>query len=376
MDKKTLAVSLAYIDEVVDKKLITTQQEIESLNEKLDSVFNQPVKQKKTSNYFISNEEVKPIVGPQGPKGDPGEQGPPGEQGLQGIPGEQGPIGPQGKTGPQGEQGPKGDKGDKGDTGEQGPQGLQGLMGPIGPQGEQGPKGDRGEQGLQGIQGPRGFKGPQGEQGPRGLQGLQGPKGDQGLQGEQGPKGDKGDPGFSIKEVFVNGDNLVLIREDGYLFNVGLPKPQVLKESKKEVQSVIDRIEQLTQDLSSHKSSVMNMISSVTAGSGETKLKRLDDVDLSGVKNGEAIVYDAAQKKFISKKIDTGSTLVQDIPITSSGTSFTVPFIDYGISSVKTVKLINTLNEVVSVQEIIMSTQLIIESNVDLKDHVLIIEYS
>lgn len=57
---------------------------------------------------------------------------------IKDIVGPQGPVGPQGIQGPTGLQGPKGQDGAKGDTGERGPQGPQGL------QGERGPKGDNG----------------------------------------------------------------------------------------------------------------------------------------------------------------------------------------------------------------------------------------
>jgi len=138
-------------------------------------------------------QNVGPIVGPKGDKGDSGSTGPQGPAGANGSDGAQGPKGDTGSTGAQGIQGDVGPQGPKGDTGATGPQGdtgaqgIQGPQGDVGPQGIQGPKGDTGDQGIQGIQGPKG------DTGDTGAQGLQGPQGDTGATGATGPQGPAGD---------------------------------------------------------------------------------------------------------------------------------------------------------------------------------------
>ena len=122
--------------------------------------------------------------GAQGLKGDKGDTGDTGLQGIQGIAGQDGAQGPQGAQGDTGATGPKGDTGD---AGPQGIQGQQGLQGDAGAQGIQGVKGDTGDAGAQGIQGPAGTDGADGAQGPQGLQGDAGPKGDTGDTGPAGP---------------------------------------------------------------------------------------------------------------------------------------------------------------------------------------------
>ena len=104
--------------------------------------------------------------GAQGPKGDKGDTGDTGLQGIQGIAGQDGAQGPQGVKGDTGDTGPKGDTGDTGPQGIQGPQGLQGEAGPQGIQGAKGDTGDTGPQGLQGVAGPKGDTGDTGPAGP------------------------------------------------------------------------------------------------------------------------------------------------------------------------------------------------------------------
>ena len=91
--------------------------------------------------------DIGPIVGPQGDKGDPGDQGAKGDQGVpgnDGAPGAAGAKGDTGETGPQGDPGLPGSNGAKGDQGE---------PGELGPQGEQGVPGQQGEQGVPGVPG-------------------------------------------------------------------------------------------------------------------------------------------------------------------------------------------------------------------------------
>jgi hypothetical protein len=110
--------------------------------------------------------------GPQGERGIQGEQGPEGPEGPQGQMGPQGPQGPMGEKGLKGEDG----KDFTYDmfTEEQlkaliGPQGPEGIQGPVGPQGEQGIQGPQGLQGPMGPQGPEGLKGETGDQGEQGI---------------------------------------------------------------------------------------------------------------------------------------------------------------------------------------------------------------
>lgn len=83
-------------------------------------------------------EDIGPVQGPKGDKGDTGSQGIQGQTGPQGPKGDEGAQGPKGDTGPQGIQGPVGPKGDRGATGLTGPVGPQGPTGPAGPKGDQG----------------------------------------------------------------------------------------------------------------------------------------------------------------------------------------------------------------------------------------------
>ena len=129
------------------------------------------------------------LDGAQGEKGEKGDQGEVGPQGPQGPQGEQGPAGENGQDGKDGIDG----KDFTYDmfTEEQlkaliGPQGPEGIQGPVGPQGEQGVQGEQGPQGEVGPQGPEGLKGDKGDTGEQGPQGEQGPAGQDGADGQDG----------------------------------------------------------------------------------------------------------------------------------------------------------------------------------------------
>lgn len=169
-------------------------------------------------------EDLGPVQGPRGNKGETGLLGPTGAQGPRGFSGDQGPMGPQGPRGLTGDRGEKGDRGGTGIQGDRGQTGLQGIQGPQGIKGDMGAgvkilgrfsssgslpsTGTLGEGYLvdgnfwgwtgnsydnlgpvQGPKGDQGLQGPQGVQGERGIQGLPGNIGPQGLVGPVGPIG-------------------------------------------------------------------------------------------------------------------------------------------------------------------------------------------
>jgi len=171
--------------------------------------------------------DIGPIVGPQGDKGDPGDQGAKGDQGEPGNDGAPGAAGA------------------KGDTGETGPQGDPGLPGETGQRGEQGLPGEPGQQGEQGVPGEQGEQGIPGEKGDQGLPGEPGQQGEQGVPGQQGEQGVPGVPGQGVStggtigqvltklssndydtgwidqidstDRLVNGDQQLVLRGNGYL---------------------------------------------------------------------------------------------------------------------------------------------------------------
>jgi len=76
-------------------------------------------------------------------------------------------------------------------------------VGPQGPQGIAGPQGQAGQSGIDGENGPQGEIGPAGPSGPKGEPGIMGPI---------GPKGVPGTVQLSMPE---NGDNMVVVSDDG-----------------------------------------------------------------------------------------------------------------------------------------------------------------
>ena len=163
-----------------------------------------------------SFDNVGPIRGPAGEKGDPGVAGTPG---AQGVPGEQGVRGVAGPTGATGPQGVPGTDGEKGDTGERGPPGAEGLTGATGPPGPTGPIGPPGADGATGATGPPGADGATGATGPPGADGATGatgPPGADGATGATGPPGPAGADGTggggnSDPYYFIQNGNVVYL---------------------------------------------------------------------------------------------------------------------------------------------------------------------
>tara|TARA_B100000579_G_scaffold155962_2_gene126882 strand:+ start:6267 stop:7496 length:1230 start_codon:yes stop_codon:yes gene_type:complete len=235
---------------------------------------------------------IKGDIGPQGPIGESitGLQGDPGERGLRGY------IGPIGETGPQGERGPEGVQGEQGIPGFIGEQGPIGPIGPEGPEGPQGKRGFIGEQGPQGERGFPGFEGQQGEigePGPEGRPGERGPKGEQGERGFTGPQGPEGRSLTTedVEPLLANKLNLYQKNYDRFVSNV-------------------------------------NRSLSSLGGGGETKLKRLDDVDASALVDGKVLTYDATTDKFIGGVGGGGGDGTIDSSYLSNLQQSLVPFAD------------------------------------------------
>ena len=208
--------------------------------------------------------------------------------GLIGPAGPQGPVGPQGERGEQGIQGLAGLRGEKGDPGPQGPQGKQGIRGQ---RGERGPKGDKGDTGRPGLDGRDGKDGKDGAPGIQGIQGPEGPRGLQGFRGEKGDKGDKGDPGSDAN----------------------------IEPLQKEFETFKDIIDKRISRLAF--SFATGAVGS-SAGSGEVRLNRLDDVHYPSVDaatEGQALVWDNTLKKW-----KAGNA------ISDSSGGFSSEVIDYG----------------------------------------------
>ncbi|KFV97607.1 Macrophage receptor MARCO, partial [Fulmarus glacialis] len=158
------------------------------------------------ANLMMMMNNITPVAGPPGRKGDrgpPGLQGPPGTkgdrgiQGLHGLQGVKGSKGDPGPAGPSGEPGVRGEKGEMGLAGLQGQKGETGKKGDPGPHGPMGPQGHQGVPGLPGFNGSTGEPGRPGEKGETGLTGERGPVGIPGSEGRPGQKGEKGDLGRS-----------------------------------------------------------------------------------------------------------------------------------------------------------------------------------
>jgi len=226
---------------------------------------------------IVGETGVTGLKGDKGDKGDPGETGP---QGIRGDTGERGFLGKDGERGPRGDKGDRGDVGPKGDKGDQGEQGIPGERGERGERGEQGPSG------VDGTNGRDGSDGAKGETGERGLAGVSGREGKDGKDGAVGPKGDKGDKGDQ-------GDK-------------GDPG------SDADVTKLEKKLDQLTQDVDRRISKVaFNAVTAggSSAGSGEVKLYRLDDVDYNTVRlpsDGQALVWSSSLGKWQANTVSGG----------------------------------------------------------------------
>jgi len=148
------------------------------------------------------------------------------------------------------------------------PQGPEGPQGPSG--GPAGPKGDRG---LPGIPGPVGAQGPKGEKGEKGDIGPAGPQGEKGDRGPVGPVGPQGPAGdvSAVEEKLTN------------------------------------KFDEFSQRISSQATRLA--LAAKHGGSGETKLNRLDDVDINSVDvatNGQALVWNSTLGKWQANTITGG----------------------------------------------------------------------
>lgn len=133
------------------------------------------------------------------------------------------PVGPTGATGPTGAAstipGPTGDTGPTGPTGATGA--ASNITGPTGPTGDTGPigaTGATGPQGAVGSQGPAGAQGTAGETGPAGAVGPTGPTGDTGPQGAAVNIENPVDSILLLPTVGNNFNDLRYVEDDGNLY--------------------------------------------------------------------------------------------------------------------------------------------------------------
>jgi hypothetical protein len=142
--------------------------------------------------------------------------------------------------------------------------GDQGKQGPKGPTGAKGQKGDRG---LSGPQGPQGERGPIGPSGPQGIQGIQ---------GQQGPAGKDGKDGET---------------------------PDIAPIERK----LLDDFEQFRASISSQITRMAYAQGGGSAGSGEVRLLRLDDVDISGLGDQKYLRYNSSTQKLEFASVSSSS---------------------------------------------------------------------
>lgn len=144
--------------------------------------------------------------------------------------------------------------------GEQGPPGPQGEPGPQGPQGEPGPQGPAGQDGRNGRDG---LNGKDGAPGPRGERGQAGP------QGPAGKDGKDGKDGIGIDDIKAHGQDMLLKMSDGQ-----------------------------------EKRFKLLGLSGGTpfggGGGGASKFEKLTDVNLTNLQDGQKIMWDAVQGKWIN----------------------------------------------------------------------------
>ena len=136
-------------------------------------------------------------VGATGASGSSGIDGAVGATGASGSSGIDGAVGATGAVGADGAKGEAGSSGEQGIQGEAGSSGIDGAKGEAGTSGAQGIQGEAGSSGAQGIQGEAGTSGAQGIQGEAGSSGVDGAKGEAGTSGAQGIQGEAGVSGSS-----------------------------------------------------------------------------------------------------------------------------------------------------------------------------------
>lgn len=387
MDKLTLAVSLAYIDDVIESRLSKTEKKVNYLQEKLLVSLLEDKKQEAPATKEIVYYEEDGVMN----RLLPGEQGPKGDKGDPGLPGK---TGKQGPKGPEGKQGPKGDKGDPG------PIGLRGFAG------EPGLKGDKGDKGDQGPQGERGDVGPQGPKGPKGDRGEQGPRGKSGLKGKDGPQGERGvgldrisfDEETNIFTAHktdgtshVVGDISSLLRERNEKVSLAEETAAFKGKVNTEVDKIRGELESLRLDVSSK---ISTAIMSSSPGSGEVRIEYMDDFDRSALPVGGGILtWDDVSGTFtvsqptlseIAARIRNIETYLNEtippFPKTTGVVTFDTPSLPYLIEEgnsieiprgdsntdlkfISGIKVLSTVNENVSAQTTITNESIFITSN-------------
>lgn len=149
-----------------------------------------------------------------------------------------------------------------------------------------GEKGDKGPRGLKGPKGEKGARGLTGPQGPQGIQGPVGPIGPQGIQGLQGPEGPAGKPG-----------------QDGQTPDIEPFKAKITDDFERFTQNISSQITRMAYAKGGGGS----------AGSGEVRLLRLDDVDTSALGDQKYLRYNAT-----TQKLEFSSVAVSANAITQS----------------------------------------------------------
>lgn len=300
-----------------------TEEVRQSLNESIN-----------TENYLTESEASTKLIsliesfkeelrGPQGEEGEKGESGPAGlslteaeinSRGHLVIEMSDGNLFDLGNvTGPQGE---------RGLIGEQGPQGERGDQGLIGPQGSPGPKGERGERGgnfrysdlteaqIQEITGPRGLQGDRGEKGDKFIFEDFTPEQIKEITGPVGPRGPQGPQGLSLHFEDLTEEQIKEITgPQGPQGPKGeMPLTQV-SELRKEMEQYKVEVDQKLDVAGNRISSIANARGGPGlnpgalphhAGGGAVKMKELLDVSVTGIANGDALVWDGGVNKFIS----------------------------------------------------------------------------
>lgn len=227
----------------------------------------------------------------------------------------------------------KGDKGDKGDTGEQGPQGIQGIQGERGEKGDQGEQGPQGEQGIQGEQGPQGPQGIQGEQGEAAtIEVGTVTKGDNASVTNVGtenaaifdfvlPKGDTG----SAATISVGSTTTGAAGTSASVTNSGTSSAAVLDfvipqgvkgetgatgaDGYSPTATVIKSGDTATITITDKNGTTTTTISD--GSSGASSVSQLTDVDLTGLSNGDVLVYDSTSQEWKAEAQSGGVTDVE-----------------------------------------------------------------
>lgn len=179
-------------------------------------------------------------------------------------------------------------------------------------------RGEKGEQGLQGEKGERGDPGVPGRDGVDGLPGRDGVDGAPGPQGKTGKTGKAGKDGKDA-QALTRADVLAMLRahEDVEDEQLSLKDISGVEAFRKEV--------------------LKKAADSVTFVGGNVRfLKDLQDAKIAGPTDGQGLVYDAAQGKWINSEITAGGTpggTNKQIQFNNSG-SFGGMVLEYSLSGI------------------------------------------